>query len=109
MEISPDLEHLRETLFYKIFKEALLVPTKNDIAKVKDFCCEKGDKVPRSIFSSDGYSVSADGLFSKMPTHLDYIFGEQNVLASKRYQDATKGWLFYVLFPPLFHKDIILF
>ena len=75
-KIELEDETLRETLFLKIFANDVLVPDKTEMLKLKDMLEEEGGIV-RSIYSLDGFCIDKDGLFSKMPESLEYIFGNQ--------------------------------
>ena len=46
---------------------------------------------PPAIYTLDGFCIGEDGLFSKMPQNLEYVFGQQNVLESTAYKAAERG------------------
>lgn len=94
VETSDENSFLRESLFFIIFREALLIQSKNEIIPLRRWFSDTGAPPP-PIFSADGYCIGEDGLLCKKPEHLEYIFGEQNVLETSRYREALKGFSHY--------------
>lgn len=90
IELSSDREYLRQTLFRTIFGEALVFQNRDDMLLLRAYYAREGAIVP-ALYSLDGYSISVDGLVEIMPSQLEYVFGQQNVLESARYKAAIKG------------------
>ena len=96
--LEPRNEHLRDTLFWHIFRYTLIFKDFSDAVRYgRDLA--RDNKPTPSMYSEDGQQILADGILDPStvsPSKLDYIFGMQSPRNTTLFSDITSGKLLFI-------------
>lgn len=81
LHLKPDLESLRDTLFFNIFNNAILFDDMNSALDYRQYLVQN-DIRPPSMYTLQGTKVTSQAVLDPgpggmKPSRLDYVFGEQ--------------------------------
>ena len=91
--LEPRNEHLRETLFWTIFRNTIIF---KDLDDAIDYGTKlaKRNQPPMAMYSEDGQKILGDGILdphSSPPSKLDYVFGMQSPCNTTEFSSITSG------------------
>ena len=83
INLDPDKEHLRKTIFWKTFHKSILFDTLEHAQKYRSNLIQNRKEPQSTLYSRDGHRIFPDGVMdpsrgrSKAPRELDFVFGQQ--------------------------------
>lgn len=97
IRLPADQEHLRDNLFFSIFRKSILFDDHNSAAKYREYLISRNEDPP-TIFTRDGAKIPSVAVFDpspagklQNPSQLEFIFGEQPTKDSPVFAQTNYG------------------
>jgi hypothetical protein len=96
LQLNPDLEYLRDTLFYQFLGNALIFDDLDSATNYRRSLVARNQPVPL-IITMDGIKLAKDGVLNSaagagtLPSNLDFVFGSQSFSTTDEYQRIEAG------------------
>jgi hypothetical protein len=90
--LDPEYEGLRDTIFYQIFQNSLVMDSERDAVSYRSVLVQSKVFPVPTIYTLDGIRLRADGVFQspshdRLPSRLDYLFGEKSDFGARELRD----------------------
>jgi hypothetical protein len=94
IHLHPKDEKLRDTIFYQIFQNSLLLDKETDAVIYRNLLIQNKIFPIPNLYSLDGVCLRGDGLFhptqDRLPGKLNYIFGEKSVTDLSEFRNLDR-------------------
>jgi len=96
IQLEQDKEHLRDTIFYRIYLSSILFDDLETAMKYRSIKLKEGGNID-NLYTRDGKKISSDGLMDpkvghgNIPKDLKFVFGAQPAHTTLEYKEVKKG------------------
>ena len=101
IKLDEEMEHLRDTIFYRIFQKSLLFDTFDTAIEYRNLLVKSKRQAP-PLYTRTGERIQADGIFNpgkgnRLPDKLNAQFGAQPDYSYEEFQSIQSGKLSYII------------